>query len=312
MTHVIWLGSFLVALVVWRRQTTLDLRPRLDALRLLVGYGSQRVPTILGMVLILSCPVLLAKHLGLPAADAVVIGGGMAILRMLGITNQLMTYVILPRIAWAQANRPEMLARVMWILLAFSFFVGATAAMGLLGTGDAVLRIWLNRDDLGSPGLTEALWLAALPFVMIYFLRPTIDGLDFRGYNSLNVLISIIFMAVAIGLSEFVFHSSNPVGHGVLAAGICLCVLSVVSVRRLTADMVMPKVNLLSPDLWLVIGLTAFLALTAFFLRDLVRAGTVHVFAAVPIMGAVCLVYFGASSAVLRRQWNSTFEEQRV
>ena len=235
-------GTFILSGAFYVRELLISERPSkrlvdLAVVAALIRYGVQRIPSILGLALMLSSPVIIAKHFALPTDHIIIIGGAAAMLRMLGLSNQLMTYILLPRVSWVKKHSPEMLPYAMRRIIAFALCAGFAASIGFLAAGDAVLRLWLHRPVLRIESLTVLFWFSAVPFVIVFFLRPTVDALHVRGYNALNVVLAVMVMCVSNLLGHFVFSASNPTGVGLLSSGLVLCVLSIVTVQRLVHAM---------------------------------------------------------------------------
>jgi len=304
LTFAVWMAFFVAE--VLRAKKLSGLRVDTRALKELVGYGVQRVPAILGILLLLSAPVVIAKKMGLPDADVVIVGAVMALLRMMGITNQLITYVIMPRIAWAKDNAPDLLASIMWILISVALLTGMTVAAGLVATGDAVLGIWLHRPSAGIGAISLTFWLAALPFIVIYFLRPTIDALAFRAYNTVNVFAAVCVMAAVAGAAHWGFASPHAVGYGVLAASAALAALSVRTVWQLTAEMHIPTLRWGSLRVQAVFGATLLLAALAWSVRGWEAAhGGIYSYVAIAAMGLACTGYMALGVLSLRGPWRA-------
>jgi len=304
LTFVFWIAFFLVEAAAARPYPRFPLD--MAVLRQLVGYGVQRVPAILGLILLLSSPVVIARKLELPDADVVIVGAVMALLRMMGITNQLITYVIMPRIAWAKDNAPDLLASIMWILISVALITGMAVAAGLVATGDAVLGIWLHRPSAGIGDTSLSFWFAALPFIVIYFLRPTIDALHFRAYNTVNVFAAVCVMAAVAGVAHAGFDSPYAIGYGVLAAGVALCGLSLRTVWQLTTDMHVPSLRLGSAPLQAMVVSTALLAALAWTVRGWEAShGGIYSYLAIGVMGLACGGYLALGLLSLRAPWRA-------
>lgn len=258
----------------------------------LIGYGVRRMPATLGFVILLSGPVVIAKKFDMSYMNIIIIGAAMAILRMLGITNQFMTYLVLPRLAWARAHTPRLLPDVVRMLFFASAVVSCAFSAMLIGSGDAMLSLWLNRplQDVGS--LSIYFWLAAAPLTATFFMRPAIDALHFRAYNTRNVFLSVAVLALCLVLGWFVFGSRHTIGQSVLAASGCLCILSIRSINTLVGLTGRGVVQTTSLTVVKVILPSLALVVCAICIRTLTPEGlSWKTLSALAVMGFACGMY---------------------
>ena len=217
---------FLVMLVIKGACNSGEFRrlPSFKFTKRLYFYGIQRVPAAFGFSALMGIPVVFSQFLNVEPAQVVLIGGAMALLRLLGQINQVMTYVALPYVAGLLENNGigndslyfEKLIRT-------SLIIAIAAVCGALSVGDMILEMWLGYDNINS-NMTFGFWVSIFPLVLFYFYRAPIDGLGIHSQNPRNVIASliVIILGCILGLMflEFKLNVSVYFLLGVSLLGI--------------------------------------------------------------------------------------------
>ena len=72
--------------------------------------------------------------------------------------------------------------------------------LALLGVGDLTISIWLKRPNIVGSSTTVLFWMSIMPWVVVFFLRPTIDALHKKAYNTKNVFISVLVLFISMAV----------------------------------------------------------------------------------------------------------------
>jgi O-antigen/teichoic acid export membrane protein len=166
----------------------------LVSLRDLLKLGIPRIPTIFGMSLLVSCQPYLARKMHCSADELAIIGGAMMIVRTLTMAQRVVTSVVEPQIGWTSQNQPRALPILLRSLTLATGAVGVGATASLFAAGDTILRLWMERPDLEIGLLGRLFWISALPFTLLFVLRPCVNALSPQAHNTKNMFHSLIGM----------------------------------------------------------------------------------------------------------------------
>lgn len=206
----------------------------LESMRYLLKLGIPRVPTILGMSLLVSCQVFLACKMNCTVEEQVIIGSAMMIVRTLAMAQRVVTSIVEPQIGWISRDRPEVLPVLLRTLTLATVAVGVGATATLLATGDTILRIWIKRPEMQIGFLGMLFWISAFPFTLLFVLRPCVNALSPRAYNTANMFQALIGMAVVLLVAYSVsFPPALAIGFATLLSASLIAFFSLLTVQKL-------------------------------------------------------------------------------
>jgi O-antigen/teichoic acid export membrane protein len=205
-----------------------------ESLRYLLKLGVPRVPTILGMSLLVSCQVFLARQMNCTMEEQVIIGSAMMIVRTLAMAQRVVTSIVEPQIGWTSRERPEVLPVLLRTLTLATVAVGVGATATLLATGDTILRIWIKRPEMPIGFLGMLFWISAFPFTLLFVLRPCVNALSPQAHNTKNMLHSLIGMGGVLLVAWFITAPpALAIGSATLLSSALMAVFSLATVQKL-------------------------------------------------------------------------------
>jgi hypothetical protein len=224
------------AVVEYRRHANAGvLKLTWDSLRYLFHLGIPRMPTILGMSLLISCQAILARKMHCSAAEQAMIGASMMILRTLAMTQRVVTSVVEPQIGLASVDRPHMIPVLLRALVLLSLGTGIAVMTGLLSVGDTLLQVMGKRPGMLDGEFSRLFWYSALPFTLLFVLRPCVNALSSRAYNTSNMFYSLIGMAGVLGVTHLLsVPPAQAIGYATLLGGVSMAFFSLVTIQHLT------------------------------------------------------------------------------
>ncbi len=264
----------------------------MDSMLYLLRLGIPRMPTILGMSLLISCQAFLARKMHCSASEQAMIGGAMMILRTLAMTQRVVTSVVEPQIGQASVDRPQAIPVLLRTLALLSFATGVAVMAGLFSMGDAILQIMIKQSDFRASESTLLFWFSALPFTLLFVLRPCVNALSSRAYNTANMFYSLIGMGGTLLLAVLLaVPPAKAVGYATLLGGGGMAIFSLFTIQHLTKPF--EKILLFKLRTWLlvvcsggvlVIGKAVPMHENIFSVRSFVNAC---------VVGGVTLLYMG-------------------
>ena len=213
----------------WPKTRILDLA----RLREMLKYGIPRIFGHLGISAILSAPTVFAAWTHSSNAEIIVLGSSLAVLRMLMVSNRIMTMVFLPRLAWLQNNRPQQIATAVQKLVSCGLAAGMAVSLALLVFGDQLLSLYLSRP-ISAPEVTTWIWLATVPFCLDAVIRPVVDALHVNAYNSLNIALAAAALVLIALIMSPHLSATSALAAGVLGSLMILILLGLRTAKRLT------------------------------------------------------------------------------
>ena len=205
-----------------------------DNMKKFYSYGMPRMPALIGISIMLSSLAIVAKWINCSEEDIFLVGIILTLLRMLGMLSRIMTLIMMPRIAWLNDNNPKFLYSIINGLVSFSVFVGLAIMLMFVVVGDSIVLFWVNKDVSGKGNMVLFFWFSVLPWVIIYFLRPTIDALHSKAYNTLNVFKTLgVMVACLLIISLGDINPGDALAISFLISTIVFAVLCINTVSKL-------------------------------------------------------------------------------
>ncbi len=197
----------------------------------LLRYGVPRILGILCTVFLFSAPVLLAERLHVPSVQVVLIAGAMGMLRLINVAGGVLTNVIVPKTSWLDLNRQSALRGRMGTLVACAVGLAIVASALYVGAGNSILQWWVCRPVGELSGFVFVVWLSAAPLTLVAVLRPVIDALAVRAYNTRNVVVAVAVMGIAMWVGMNVATATSALAVAMAAASTVLAALTMWTLR---------------------------------------------------------------------------------
>lgn len=160
------------------------------------NHGAQRLPADLGIAALLSLPVLIFTH-----AFGTIISGYLAfsisLLTMTGAALKPIGLIMLPHATTliAEKKYPLLHHQIKKMILYF-LLLSAIVIAGYELLAPALLTAYLGTANAHLLYISQIVMLSAGGYMFYVFFRSIIDAAHHRSYNTVNILISLVFLLI--------------------------------------------------------------------------------------------------------------------
>lgn len=166
-------------------------------------HGIQRLPADLGIAALLSLPVIFFTH-SFGTEQAGYLAFSISLLSMTGAALKPIGLIMLPHATTLIAEkRFSVLNSQIRKMIFYFLLLAAAVTIGYEFLSPVLLSVFLGRTNQELVFISRIVMLAAAGYMFYVFFRSIIDAAHHRSYNTLNIVIALLFLVITSSIGIY-------------------------------------------------------------------------------------------------------------
>jgi O-antigen/teichoic acid export membrane protein len=185
------------------------------------NHGIQRLPADLGIAALLALPVLFFTH-AFGTTQSGYLAFSISLLTMTGAALKPIGLIMLPHATTliAEKNYPVLHRQIKKMIFYF-LLLSAIVIAGYELLAPVLLSVYLGKVNVNLLYISRMVMLAAAGYMFYVFFRSIIDAAHHRSYNTVNILISLLFLLI-FSMPGIFFHVNRAYLLSIFALSVSL------------------------------------------------------------------------------------------
>lgn len=195
-TGILWMMGSLLFLggIIFKLQFSFS--SVLQNIRETFNHGIQRLPADIGVAALLAVPVIFFAH-SFGTEQAGYLAFSISLLSMTGAALKPIGLIMLPHAtALIAEKRFSVLNSQIRKMIFYFLLLAAAVTIGYELLSPFLLSVFLGRTNPELIFISRIVMLSAAGYMFYVFFRSIIDAAHHRSYNTLNIIVSLLFLAI--------------------------------------------------------------------------------------------------------------------